>query len=92
MSDTGLSGRVLALEAVVLDFPSSEDWNTLNNLNSTRYNNIDTALTALRSKVTDLETYIVNLKLSHTDLQRQFTGHSGLHLTGGAHGWHTGLG
>lgn len=92
MSDTGLSGRVLALEAIVLNFPSSSDWDSLNTMNATRYNSLDSALTSIRNRLSDLETYVVNLKLSYTDLQRQYTGHTGLHLTGGAHGWHTGLG
>lgn len=92
MSDTGLSGRVLTLEAIVLDFPSSADWSTLNALNSSRYNTLSTTVTALQSKVQSLETYIVNLKLSHTSLQYQLSGHTGLHLTGGAHQWVTGLG
>jgi len=75
---SGLSGRVLELEAVVAGLADAYDYNTLSALNTSRYNSLEDTLTAAVDKLTILEQYIVNLNSSHNNLRATLTGHTGV--------------
>ncbi len=86
---TTLSGRVATLEAQVLNleqqqlsYPTSDDFNSLSVTSNARYNVLSAQLGDALSKLATLEMYIVNLKISHTSLERSFTGHTGQYLSG----------
>lgn len=82
---SGLSGdlqdledRVLDIEGKIVAFPTSDDFDTLSALTTSRFNILNSSINSLTAKLASLEVYIVNLKLSHTSLERAFTGHTGI--------------
>lgn len=82
---SGLSGdlqdledRVLDIEGKIVAFPTSDDFDTLSALTTSRFNTLTSSVNNLTAKLASLEVYIVNLKLSHTSLERAFTGHTGI--------------
>lgn len=79
---TDLSGRVDNLEQQIVAFPTSEDFESLSTLSSARFNTLNGQLSDIQSKLATLTTYMTNLKLYTTDLQRAFTGHTGQYLSG----------
>lgn len=94
---SGLSGqvddidaRLLNVEQQILSYPTSSDFDTLSTLSSSRFNTLNSSLSSIQTKLATLETYIVNLKLSHTSLTRSFTGHTGVVARTGHHGGLTG--
>lgn len=85
-----LESRVLDLEGIVLNFPDSDDFSDQAALNASRFNTLNTKYTTLLTRIANIETYMVNLKLSHTSLQYQFTGHTGWIAQSGHYGGLTG--
>lgn len=85
-----LEARVLELEGIVMNFPDSDDFSAQATLNASRYNTLNTLYTTLANNLASLQTYVVNLKLSHTSLQYQFTGHTGWIAQSGHYGGLTG--
>jgi len=91
---SGLSGdlqdledRVLDIEGKIVAFPTSDDFDTLSALTTSRFNTLQSSINSLTSKLATLEVYVVNLKLSHTSLERAFTGHTGVSFTGNFGYW-----
>jgi hypothetical protein len=85
-----LEARVLDLEGIIMNFPDADDFSTQATLNAARFNTLSSQYTTLANSLATLQTYVVNLKLSHTSLQYQFTGHTGVWAQSGHYGGLTG--
>jgi len=90
---SGLSGEFVSLEArldnldaQILAFPTSADFNELTSLLSSRYNTVQEQLTSIVTRYNLLQAYVVNLNAAHLDLQTQFLSHTGLSAISGHNG------
>jgi len=79
---SGLEDRVSLLETQVVQFPSTNEFNSLSAIGTSRYNTVNTSMTSVLGKLASMETYIVNLKLYVLNLERSYTGHTGSYLSG----------
>ena len=79
---SGISGlfgpRITNNEKLLIGLPSSSDYNSLSQLNSSRFNTLNSSVTTMQGQLNDLAAYIVNLKLSLTSHVADFTGHTGV--------------
>ena len=87
---SGLSGRVLELEANVIGFPTASDWSALAALNSSRFNSLNDTITSISNRLLLMETYVTNLRQAHVSLNSYFTGHTGVVARSGHRGGLTG--
>ena len=79
---SGISGafgpRITDNEKLLIGLPSRADYETLAQLHSSRFNTLDSNMSAMQDQLTDLVGYIVNIKLNLTSHLDSFTGHTGV--------------
>ena len=72
-----LSGQVFDNQKLILGMPSKHDFDNLQQIHASRFNSLETSLTTLQDNVNDLIGFVQNLKLTYSDLNTAFTGHTG---------------
>lgn len=73
-----LTGRVDTLEAVVMGFPTTEDFSNLSALNSSRFNDLDSRLDAVEASLSTIRNALTNLNHAFILLRTGFYIHTGL--------------
>lgn len=72
-----LSGQVTDNIKLLLGLPNKTDFDNMQAAHSQQFNSITSDIADLESKFNDLYQLAVNLKLSHSALTDDFTGHTG---------------
>jgi hypothetical protein len=87
-----LSGQVFDNAKLINGLPSKSDFKQLSQTHSSRFNSIESDIATIQSSLDGIIGYMQNLKLAHSSLYSDFTGHTGLYVydfsgsgTSGAH-------
>ena len=87
-----LSGQVFDNQKYILAMPTRSDIDNLSRIDSAKFNSIKTDVSSIQSQLTNVITYIQNLKGVHQSLYESFINHTGEYVyalsgdaTSGAH-------